>query len=478
MGPAEVRRPLVRLAFAVLAAGLAFALGACGVGGDDGEDGGEPTTERQESVAGEVAGEGERPLEDGWYEDPDGDVVPTAVEEAIGSDPTADDCIADLECPGISGELDLTELEETDNTLLILDSSGSMKGPAGGGGGERKIDAAKDALERYALGTPDRYELGFMVYGGREQRSGGSGAAGCDRVELVEPLGGVNHANFDQALAEVDPHGATPLASSLETATNAFQGREGEPNRVIMVTDGKESCDGDPVAAAGELRDAGIEVTVDVVGFDIDESADADALRAIAEAGGGEYTDARTGDELRDFIAAESQLVREENEALACLVSNQNTYSACQVRQENDAVAYMVSEENTISAESVEEENTLSAESVREENDASAAGDDERADELQAERERITSELAAEREALTSAIAEIRERVSSELTATRERDDAVFDRLRDQIEREAEEVRRRIEQRYGDQTGSLGATLFVCRPPSLRTLSASLDFST
>ena len=76
----------------------------------------------------------------GFYEDPGGDFIPAAVQEQIGGDPEAEDCTKSLGCR-TARDVDPSWLGEASNTPLILDSSGSMAGPAGDG--ERKIDAAE-----------------------------------------------------------------------------------------------------------------------------------------------------------------------------------------------------------------------------------------------------------------------------------------------------------------------------------------------
>ncbi|MEJ7717100.1 MAG: VWA domain-containing protein [Thermoleophilaceae bacterium] len=114
------------------------------------------------------------------------------------------------------------------------------------------------------------------------------------------------------------------MARSIEEAGRAFAGRENDVNRVVLVTDGLETCDGDPVAAARRLKESGVKVTVDVVGFDISKSADAEGLREIAEASGGEYTDARTARDLEAFVEAENRRIQELNEAQSCLSSRGN----------------------------------------------------------------------------------------------------------------------------------------------------------
>jgi len=72
---------------------------------------------------------------------------------------------------------------------------------------------------------------------------------------------------------------------------------------VILVTDGIESCGGDPAAAAGSLRKAS-GAPVHVIGFGLGSAKDEDlaGLRAIAEASNGKFLTARSAEELRDAL--------------------------------------------------------------------------------------------------------------------------------------------------------------------------------
>jgi Ca-activated chloride channel family protein len=63
-----------------------------------------------------------------------------------------------------------------------------------------------------------------------------------------------------------------------------------------VVSDGKETCQGDPVVAARALAAKG--TTVHTVGFVVDTAARGQ-LQAIARATGGTYFDAPVGPELR-----------------------------------------------------------------------------------------------------------------------------------------------------------------------------------
>lgn len=155
----------------------------------------------------------------------------------------------------------------------MLDSSGSMAGDAGG---QTKMKAAKDALERYVTGTPDSFDLGFMVFGHEGGPSEAGKAESCANAELLEPLGEVDYRSFPRTLRRFKPNGWTPIARALEEAEQAFAGREGDVNDLTLVTDGVETCGGDPVKLARRLHEAGLRVTIDVVGFDVAKVAEAD----------------------------------------------------------------------------------------------------------------------------------------------------------------------------------------------------------
>jgi hypothetical protein len=67
---------------------------------------------------------------------------------------------------------------------------------------------------------------------------------------------------------------------------------------VILITDGEESCKGDAKAAATELQAAGLNVTLNIVGFTQTGESAAAELSALAGSTGGCYYSRQDGEQL------------------------------------------------------------------------------------------------------------------------------------------------------------------------------------
>lgn len=259
------------------------------------------------SVLGQLGASGTcEHLGDEWCVDSNGNVWPDFVEEELGRDPSINDCLR-TDCGGPDlVDFDLAAFQE--NTLFILDASGSMGGDAGGG--RTKMDAAKSALVEYVTITPEYVDLGLMVYGHQGDNSDAGRPVSCAGIDTFAAIGDLTFENVEGVIGQFQATGWTPIAASLDAAgpvvqsaaqEDASEGLEGVTNRIILISDGIETCDGDPVASAQALLDLGIEVVVDVIGFDIPDS-DRAALQQVAEVTGGVYSDAADGAALRNVL--------------------------------------------------------------------------------------------------------------------------------------------------------------------------------
>lgn len=192
--------------------------------------------------------------------------------------------------------LGTTELKEQIHIQLILDSSGSMAGEIDG---QQKLDIAKQAILGFIDTIPDNAKVSLRVYGHVGSNAAQDRALSCANTELLYPFAEIDRDQFTAAINAFEPTGWTPIASALQAAQNDFASFDPatSSNFIYLVSDGIETCDGDPVAAARALHESNVQAIVNIVGFDVDQAA-AEQLRAAAAAGGGDYHDARNAEEL------------------------------------------------------------------------------------------------------------------------------------------------------------------------------------
>lgn len=185
--------------------------------------------------------------------------------------------------------------------VLAVDASGSMAARVGG---ETKMDAAKAAAADFLTGLPEGVEIGLLAFGHRGNNSEAGRAPSCRAVEMVQPLGPGNRDVVRDALGRFSATGWTPLAAAIEQAGAALSPSDTPGAQIVyVVSDGEETCGGDPVAAARQLRDGNVRAVVNVIGFDL-TPADRAQLRAVAEAGGGSFVEAANGRDLRARLSA------------------------------------------------------------------------------------------------------------------------------------------------------------------------------
>lgn len=161
--------------------------------------------------------------------------------------------------------------------------------------GKRRITIAREVLteavrEHIAPGTP----VALRVFGHTEPGS-------CD-TELLIPLGPLDPDAAARTIADVEAKNLakTPIADSLAAVPSDLG--DARAVAVVLVTDGEETCDGDPAAVIESLRGRGIEIAVNIVGFAIDDAALEARFARWSELGGGRYFSARDQTDLSDAI--------------------------------------------------------------------------------------------------------------------------------------------------------------------------------
>ncbi len=179
---------------------------------------------------------------------------------------------------------------------IVVDASRSMWGQIDG---RSKMEIAREILHDASASLPADLKLALRAYGSNSP----SQENDCADSGLLVPFGPASRAPIHSAISALKPRGQTPIAYALRQAAADFSALDGERSLVLM-TDGIESCGGDPVAAARELHQQGI--TIHVIGFGVGDvnAEDADSLRAIAQASGGQYFTANSADELKGALEA------------------------------------------------------------------------------------------------------------------------------------------------------------------------------
>ncbi len=184
--------------------------------------------------------------------------------------------------PAGPGEISVTTSRGSADTAIeiILDASGSMY---------KKLDKttriaiAKSVLkDLMQTSLPQDVPLALRIYGHRKEKA-------CD-TNLEMPLKPFKSKKGISIIDRVDPknRSRTPLAESLMLVTEDLKSATGR-KLVILLTDGEESCGGDPEEAIRFLREQGNDVQLNIVGLAIDSEKTGQQFSHWAKLGGGMY---------------------------------------------------------------------------------------------------------------------------------------------------------------------------------------------
>jgi len=201
--------------------------------------------------------------------------------------------------------------------FFSIDNSGSMSGT--------KIDEAIAAALNTVGSLPQGTEMALQFFG----------TSGCN-VETVLDFT-TDRAAMSAAIKTAVARGDTPLAKAIEEAAAYMRANANAADQaIVLLTDGKESCGGDPVAAARAInlaagpsssrapensqarsgRPAGLlasalvqraqaapPIRLHVIGFAVAAGSSTEAqLQEVAAAGGGRYFPAGTEDQLTQAL--------------------------------------------------------------------------------------------------------------------------------------------------------------------------------
>ncbi len=195
----------------------------------------------------------------------------------------------------------IDDIALTQDMMIILDASGSMLQRIEG---DRRIQVAKDSIASVLKDLPRSMNVGLRTFG--------ESSADLCETRLAQPLSKLNPVSINRVLKDVTPvNGAkTPIAAAILATKDDFSfntnpddaGQNQIEKLVLLITDGEETCDGDPIAAIKELNKTGLDVTVNIVGFAVDDDAVRLQLKELANTDNGEYFDAKDSSNIRAAI--------------------------------------------------------------------------------------------------------------------------------------------------------------------------------
>lgn len=166
-----------------------------------------------------------------------------------------------------SGEIVDEELVEQPNPMVmfVVDSSGSM--------GQNmtkkktKIYILKKLLSRYLTSQwTFKSSSGLRVFGSRREKD-------CTDNYLAIRPGDSKLGHIEGVVKGLEPIGKTPLADSLQAAYNDIKDYKG-PKRIILFTDGEETCGKDPCKVLQRLKAKDVTLQFFVVAFGLKDQAE------------------------------------------------------------------------------------------------------------------------------------------------------------------------------------------------------------
>lgn len=185
-----------------------------------------------------------------------------------------------------------------ENAIILLDASSSMLLPTANN--NIRMDVAKKAVSKFANTVGNQSNISLIVYGHKGSESDADKELSCTSIEEIYPLGDYEKESFDNALSSFESKGWTPLAGAISKAEEMTRDMEGSIT-IYIVSDGVETCDGDPVKAAKTFADRGEANHVHIIGFQVDKEAEVQ-LKEVANAGNGDYYYAENAEDIHQTI--------------------------------------------------------------------------------------------------------------------------------------------------------------------------------
>ncbi len=208
-------------------------------------------------------------------------------------------------------------VELAPDLVIVFDASGSMSQPMSldgeladallrgtgaigaviGGlakmqGGETRIDVAKKATSSIVGALPNDVDVGLVLV---EQ---------CSQARPVGFFSPKQRNRLMSGVYSIQPVRGTPLASGIAKAANMIDGVK-SPATIVVISDGKESCNGNPCAVAAKIAKSKPLLTINVV-----DIMGTGAGTCAARATGGKVFAAKNAAQLKSMLRRATAEVR------------------------------------------------------------------------------------------------------------------------------------------------------------------------
>lgn len=196
-----------------------------------------------------------------------------------------------LSCQQAKAQINQQQVPDKTRILFLLDGSGSMLAHWEN---STRIMVAKrllsDLVDSVKINTD--VELALRVYGHQYDKR----YQNCKDTKLEVGFSSDNHEIIKKTLMQLKPQGTTPIAYSLQQAADDFPDEPDVRNIIIIITDGLESCGGDPCDVSLALQKKRVFLKPFVIGIGMNENYEKQFACL------GQFFDARNIAEFRNVL--------------------------------------------------------------------------------------------------------------------------------------------------------------------------------
>lgn len=190
------------------------------------------------------------------------------------------------------------------NVVMIIDASGSMNAKLGG---KSKMDIAKESAAKLIDKMGSDVNLSVVAYGHKGGNTQAQKTTSCNGIEEIYYFGPIDGSVAKSKINALPAVGWTPIEKSIVKAKEILAKYPGGDNGILLISDGEETCGGDPVARAKEVCAANMRV--DVIGFNVSGVAETQ-LKNVSIGGCGAYASVDSADDFNVVINGEDLHVK------------------------------------------------------------------------------------------------------------------------------------------------------------------------